>query len=234
MAHKITDRQHDHCQKWQRPLGARKHAGHLRHHIAHQKNDDDHGHQRHDGRVERSANQLGLQRLAGFKVIGQILQHRAQTAAGFACANDGTKNIRKLARVLLQRTRKAGARIDLGPQSGQQLVLAGIVRFFGQRRQGALNWQARADQTRELARPHRQRRGVEDRAGKQTRRCRAASALTGGYRLNLQRHQRLAAQLATCRAGVVGFQRALAGLTLGVQGFKGKGGHARIRCFLTG
>ena len=56
----------------------------------------------------------------------------------------------------------------------------------------------------------------------------AALALACGDGLDLQRHQGLAAQLAARGTGVVGFQGALAGLALGIQGFKGKGGHARI------
>ena len=55
-----------------------------------------------------------------------------------------------------------------------------------------------------------------------------ALALACGDGLDLQRHQGLAAQLAARGTGVVGFQGALAGLALGIQGFKGKGGHARI------
>ena len=112
-------------------------------------------------------------------------------------------------------------------------MLAGIFGFFCQGGQRALNRQAGANQTRELARPHRQRCGVEDRACEPARRTGAALALACGDGLDLQRHQRLVAQLAARGAGVLGFQGALAGLALCIQGFKGKGGHARIGYFVT-
>ena len=164
VAHKVADVEHDRGQKGQRALGAGKHTGHLRHHVADQKDDDDDGHQCHDGRVQRCANQLGLQGLARFQIIGQILQHRGQTAAGFACANHCAEDVGKLAWVLLQRPCKAGAGIDLGAQRCQQLVLALVFGLIGQRGQRALDGQARADQPGELARPDCQTGGVEDRA----------------------------------------------------------------------
>ena len=43
--------------------------------------------------------------------------------------------------------------------------------------------------------------------------------------LHRQRHQRLRPQQAACSLGGVGVDHALAGLTVGVEGFKGIGGH---------
>ena len=107
-------------------------------------------------------------------------------------------------------------------------MLALVLGFLGQRGQCAFYGQAGADQARELAGPYREAGGVEDRAREPSGSAGAALALACGDGLDLQRHQGLAAQLAARGTGVVGFQGALAGLALGIQGFKGKGGHARI------
>jgi hypothetical protein len=79
--------------------------------------------------------------------------------------------------MLLQRPGKAGAGIDFGPQRGDQLMLAFVLGFLGQRGQCALYGQAGADQPRELAGPDRQTGGVEDRAREPSGSACAAPAL---------------------------------------------------------
>ena len=105
-AHKTADGQHGHRQEGQGAFGARKHGGHLRHHITDQKQHDGNRHQRHDGWVECCAHQFGLECLAFFQVVGQPLQHEPQAAALFSCANYCAVNFGELTRVLGQRLGK--------------------------------------------------------------------------------------------------------------------------------
>ena len=228
-AHKGAEAQHGHRQERQRALGACKHAGHLRHHIAHQEQHDHDGHQGHDGRVQRGAHQLGLERLAFFQVVGQALQNQAQVAAVLAGADHGAIDVRELARVLRQRAGKGGARVDLGAQRGDQVALAFVVGFFGQRGQRALQRQARRHQPGDLPCPDGQPGRAEHRPGEE------ALAQAGGpavqrlaclHHFHRQRYQRLGPQQAARGLGGVGLQEAFAGLALGVQGFKGKSRHA--------
>ena len=58
---------------------------------------------RHDGRVQRRAEQLGVQRLALFQVVGQFLQHGAQCTALLAGRHDGAIDVVELARGAGQR-----------------------------------------------------------------------------------------------------------------------------------
>ena len=110
-----------------------------------------------------------------------------------------------------------------------QVALALVVGFFRQGRQRALQRQARRHQPGDLARPDRQRRGAEHRSREQALAQAgwlAVQGLAGLHRLHGQRHQRLGPQQAARRLCGIGLHEALAGLALGVQGFKGKSGHA--------
>ena len=102
-AHESAQRQHRNRQDRQRALGAGEHVGHLRHHVADQEDHDHDRHQRDDGRVQRSADQLLLQRLALFEVVGQFVEHQAEIAAVLAGTDHGGVDRRELARMLRQR-----------------------------------------------------------------------------------------------------------------------------------
>ena len=79
-------------------LRAGEHVGDLRHHVGHQEQHDGDRDDRDDGRVQRGAQQLGLQGLALFQVVGQALQHQAQVAALLAGADHGDVDVGELAR----------------------------------------------------------------------------------------------------------------------------------------
>ncbi|GAO26590.1 hypothetical protein ALISP_6410 [Alicycliphilus sp. B1] len=92
-AHKVAQRQHEHREQGQSALAAREHAGHLRHHVAHEEQHDDDGHERDDGRVQRRAYELGAQLLPGLQVVGQAFEHLAQAAAALARADHGAVDV---------------------------------------------------------------------------------------------------------------------------------------------
>ncbi len=146
-----------------------------------------------------------------------------------ARADHGAVDIGKLARVLRQGARKRGPGIDLGPQRGHQVALAFVVGFFRQCREGALQRQAGRHQPGNLPRPDRQARGAEhgprEQALAEAGRA-AIQRLAGLHQLYRQGHQGLGSQQAARGLGGVGLHEALAGLALGVQGFKGKSRHA--------
>ena len=196
----------------------------MRHHIGDQKQHDHNRHQRDDGRVERRANQFGLECLLLFQVVGQTLQHQPKVAALLAGADDGDKNTGKLVRVLRQRLGKSRAAIDLSAQGRYQMALGVALRLIRQGGQGAFQGQSRGHQARDLARPDAQAGGVEHaplHAVSQSWAPLAGSEIGAGtYRLHAQRHHGLAAQHAAGRSGRIGVDHTLAGLPVGGQGFK--------------
>ena len=145
-----------------------------------------------------------------------------------ARANHRAVDVGELARVLLQGACEGGAGIDLGAQHRHQMPLALVFSLVGQRRERALQRQARRHQTRELPRPDGQCRGAKHRPREQAGAQRTGRSCQRGVpdRLHDQGHQRLRAQLAAGRLGGVGLDDALAGHALIVKGFKAKGGHA--------
>jgi len=131
--------------------------------------------------------------------------------------------------VLAQRTGESGAGIHLGAQGGHQVALAVIVGLVREGAQGALQRQARTYQPGDLPRPDGQAGGVEHRPGEQAAVPALGSTVPGVPSLDLlhcNRHQGLRTQLGAGGLGGVGLHQAFAGLALGVQGFKGKSGHA--------
>ena len=136
----------------------------------------------------------------------------------------------KLAGKSAQCTAQAVAGIDFGADGGQQVALALVFRFIGQCGKGAFHRQAAAHQASELACPDRALAVAEGAA------LRADVALPPGLigwravlcgteDLHLQRHQPLGAQQTARGFGAVGLQRSLAGLAVGLQGFKAVGRH---------
>jgi hypothetical protein len=212
-------------------LAAGKDIGHLGHDIGHQKQHDCDRDHRHDRRIERGADQPRLEGLAFLQVVGQPLQHQAQVAALLAGVDHRDVDLGELARMLRQRLGERGAGVHLGPQCRHQVALLFLLGFLRQRRQGAFQWQAGADQAGDLPGPDRQAGGVEHRPAEQAH-AQAKVAFVGRCagtdRRHLQRHQRLGSQLTARRLGGVGFQHALEGVTLGVEGFERIRGHAAI------
>ena len=82
--------------------------------------------------IQRRAHQFGLEGLAVFQVVGQLLQHHAQVAAVLTRTDHGAVDVGKLARVLAQRAGEGGARIHLGAQGGHQVALALVVGLVAQ------------------------------------------------------------------------------------------------------
>ena len=119
-------------------LAAGEDGGHLRHHIAHQKGHDGHGHDGDDGRVQRGADELGCECLALLQIVGQALQHHAEVAALFAGADHADIDRRELARVLCQRLGEGAAAIDFRAQGGQQRAMAIVLGFVGECGEGSL------------------------------------------------------------------------------------------------
>jgi hypothetical protein len=218
----------------QRALAAGKYVGNLRHHVSHQEQHDGDGDERDDGGVQRRAHQPRVERLPLLEIGGQPLQHQSEVAALFAGAHHGREDIGELARETRQRLAEGRAGVDLGAQRGHQMPLALVFGFVGQRRQGPLQRQARADESGQLAGPDRQPRRVEDRPAEH--RAVPAEGLLAGRGAgsdskHLQRHQRLRAQHAAHGLGGIGLHDAAAGLALGVQGLEGIGGHGEIMGF---
>ena len=230
--HKVAEAQHAAREQGQLALAAGEHPGHLRHHRGHEEDHDRQRHQRDDGRVERCADQLAAQLLLRFEFVGQALEHRAQLPAVLASGDHGAVDGGELVRKLRQRTAQAVAGIDFGADGRHQVALAFVLGLVGQGRERALHRQATAHQARELARPHGALAGTESAAGRADGSLPpgqggfALVARSGADGLDLQRHQALRAQLPTRGTRAVGFQRALAGLAVGLQGFEAVGAHA--------
>ena len=197
----------------------------MRHHVGHQKNHNAQRHQADDGRVERRAQQLGVEGLLVFQVIGQVLEHGAQAAALLARAHHRHKNARELARVARQRLGKCAAAVDLSTQIGHQIAFGLALGFGAERRQRPLQRKTRCDQTGQLARPHAQGAGVEHAAAKQAGAAAGLALRARGHGFDLERHQRLRAQLGARGFGRIGLDRAPAQEAVGCQGFKRVGGH---------
>ena len=161
---KRADRQHGHGEKRQGAFAAGKDVRDLRHHVRHQEQHDGNRDDGDDRRIEGGAQQLGLQGLALFEVVGQPLQHQPQVAALLAGPDHRGVDLRELAREAGQRLAKRRAGVDLGAQRGHQMALALVFGFVGQGREGALQRQARGDQAGQLAGPDRQARGGENAA----------------------------------------------------------------------
>ena len=99
-ANQIADGQHGYREKRQGTFRTEKNISHLGHHITHQEHHDHKRYQCHDGRVQRCANEFGLERLAFFQVIGQTFQNLTKETRLFASTNNSNIDIRELTRVV--------------------------------------------------------------------------------------------------------------------------------------
>jgi hypothetical protein len=157
-------------------------------------------------------------------------EHVRQVAALFACGDHGAVDGRKLLWKLRQRPAQRAARVDVGADGGQQVALLVVLDLFAQSGQGAFDRQAAAHQTGELTSPHGAFAGAEGAtsANGALPPRQGAGRFAGRARgdgLDQQGHELLRAQLGAGGFQAVGFERAFAQGTIGLQGFKTVGGH---------
>ena len=151
-------------------------------------------------------------------------------AALLARCDHGAVDGRKLLWKLRKRPAQGAARVDVGADGGQQVALLVVLDLFAQGGQGTFDRQAAAHQAGQLARPHGAFAGAEGAASANGAlppgqgMCRFAGRARGDG-LYQQRHQLLHAQLGAGGFQAVGFERAFAQGTIGLQGFKTVGGH---------
>ena len=225
-AQETADGHHRDRERGQRALRACEHGGDLRHHVGDEEDHDHEGDARHDRRVERGADEPALELLARLEVVGEPLEHDAERAALLARRDHAAVHVVELARRAGERASERRARVDLALQVRDELALALVLRFVAERGERAFERKSGDHEPGDLARPHGERRRVEDTARE------AEAGLRRAGRRDLrdgQRHQLLRAQLRARGLGVVGVEEAALGLAERVERLEPIGGHLRHR-----
>jgi hypothetical protein len=197
-----------------------EHADDLRHDPAEQTGDDGDCDDRQQQRIRERCEHLLAQRIARFRIVGELVEHRIEMARLLARGDRRAENVGKRFGKFAQCLRETRALGHACAQGNGERALAFAVGLLRQRTERFIDRQARAEQGRQLSRQQREL-GRAESAPRKTRSARRAFA----HFVDAERIEPALAQHAAHRARGVALQNAALGLAGRVEGLVGEGGH---------
>ena len=222
-ASEITKRHDNDRQHGERLISAFKDSDQLGHHEGHHQHDHDAGKHHDEGRVNHRLGYRPSRVVAGFQVVGKLLQHLLQVPALLPRGHCRPVHFGESTGKGFETARQAKAFANLGPHSQHDAFNAIVGGLFGDRRQGLLHRQAGFQQGCQLPCHQRLLCSTEFARGRKTAKPGFGSRVLGFVDFN--RNPTLVTQLLTHLAGTVGLKGSFSDFAPVIQGSKFKCRH---------